>query len=275
MRLTVGFISQSDVSQEISRINMSPQLQLFYSKAQKPRLVKIEPWEVPFVDISLLRTWIRACEDIHGNSCAGGIDGFCDVCTLSSYQITEQLSRLYISICMADRILAELPRGFRLIDVNTMAIASPVNQIRFVALSYMWQQGGDNHAQLAKQNLKELEAPNGLTGISIPSIVLDAISLCKELGERYLWVDRFCIVQNDPQSKHDQIRGMDKIYRSATFTIVAALNNRDGRGLPGCLNRPRRSSIWTSDREFDIESRGLRPRSMQAIVNDSLWNRRG
>lgn len=176
---------------------------------------------------------------------------------------------------MADRILAELPRGFRLIDVNTMAIASPVNQIRFVALSYMWQQGGDNHAQLEKQNLKELEAPNGLTGISIPSIVMDAISLCKELGERYLWVDRFCIVQNDSESKHDQIRGMDKIYRSSTFTIVAALNDRDGRGLPGCLNRPRLSSILTSDREFDMETRGLRPRNMQAIVNDSLWNRRG
>lgn len=129
--------------------------------------------------------------------------------------------------------------------------------------------------QLDQRNMKELATPGGLTNISLPLIISNAISLCNDLGERYLWIDRLCIVQDDAEEKPGQIAGMDKIYRSATFTIIAALNTRDCTGLPGVKLQPRKSSIWTPARDGEVEGLGIRPNGISAIVQPSLWNKRG
>lgn len=68
---------------------------------------------------------------------------------------------------------------------------------------------------------------------------------------------------------------MDKIYRSASFTIIGAVNTRDETGLPGYSGWPRDSSIWAPSRDYEIEGRGIRPNGMSAIVRQSLWNKRG
>ncbi|KAF7561008.1 hypothetical protein G7046_g3144 [Stylonectria norvegica] len=133
----------------------------------------------------------------------------------------------------------------------------------------------DKDVQLETGNVKALEIPGSLSKTQLPTIISDAMSLCKELGESYLWIDRLCIVQNDAESKHDQIRGMDKIYRLASFAIIAALNNRDGQGLPGFSSRERQPSIWHPARKCDIEGRGIKPNGMSDLVDKSLWNKRG
>ncbi len=68
---------------------------------------------------------------------------------------------------------------------------------------------------------------------------------------------------------------MDRIYRSAFFTIVAALNKRDGQGIPGFSGRPRISSMWRPPYDCEIEGRGIRPNCTTTIVDASLWNKRG
>lgn len=157
-----------------------------------------------------------------------------------------------------------------------MSVVKPTKAVRFVALSYMWQQGGDESlVQLESSNVEELQRSCGMANIALPNIISDAISLCKNLGETYLWVDRFCIIQDDAESKHNQIHGMDRIYRSATFTIVAALDKRDGQGIPGFSGRPRASSVWRPPYNCEIEGRGIRPNCTTTIVDQSLWNKRG
>jgi hypothetical protein len=52
------------------------------------------------------------------------------------------------------------------------------------------------------------------------------------LGERYLWVDSLCIMQ-DTIDKHDQIQQMDRIYQEAVLCIVAAAGRDANAGLPG------------------------------------------
>jgi hypothetical protein len=42
------------------------------------------------------------------------------------------------------------------------------------------------------------------------------------MGEKYLWVDSICIIQDDPVVVNAQINQMDLIYTQAVFTIVAA-----------------------------------------------------
>jgi hypothetical protein len=55
-------------------------------------------------------------------------------------------------------------------------------------------------------------------------VIKHAMELSHALGERYLWVDRLCIVQNDlgVGGTLSQVAKMDKIYAGAYLTIIAA-----------------------------------------------------
>lgn len=171
-----------------------------------------------------------------------------------------------------------MPPGFRLIDTHSCSIAKPDLPVPFVALSYMWSPGGGGSSdiKLEKVNISLLETPRSLTRIGLPRIILHAMSLCRDLGEQFLWVDRLCIVQDDWDSKSAQIGAMDLIYRSASFTIIAALNSRTtDMGLPGHTDQARRpwSSIFRPPLDYNFEY--VKPNGIHAIVDPSMWNRRG
>jgi hypothetical protein len=123
--------------------------------------------------------------------------------------------------------------------------------------------------QLEKSSIDRLEAQGGLRGIYLSEIISDTIYLCRELGESFLWVDQLCIVQDDARSKHGQIKAMDKIYRSAICTVIAALEWPDSCGLPGVQGRPRKPSVWTLNRKPKIEEGGICQNGVDAVVNPS------
>jgi hypothetical protein len=50
----------------------------------------------------------------------------------------------------------------------------------------------------------------------------DSVTVCRKLGINFLWVDAFCIVQDDPEDKEDEIAQMLNIYSSAVVTIAAS-----------------------------------------------------
>ena len=173
----------------------------------------------------------------------------------------------------------ELPLGFRVIDTEYMRIGEPSGPIKYVALSYVWASATDESGkiQLERDNVAKLERAGSLADVPLPAVISDAIALCKDLGERYLWIDRFCIIQDDTVSKPAQIAAMDRIYQYATFTIIAALNNRRGAGLPGYTGRPRMhcASWFRPPLQPRTGGHGSIANGIEAIVNTSLWNRRG
>jgi Heterokaryon incompatibility protein (HET) len=71
----------------------------------------------------------------------------------------------------------------------------------------------------------------------IPQTMEDAITFVKCIGERYLWVDLFCIDQSNEEEKQSQIDSMDRIYASAYLTLVCLDGQDADSGLPG-LSRP-------------------------------------
>jgi Heterokaryon incompatibility protein (HET) len=77
---------------------------------------------------------------------------------------------------------------------------------------------------LSKVTKPVLFARGGLALLEseLPRTIADAIALCEQIGERYLWVDALCIQQDDEKDKARQIRNMGCIYRSAVLTIVNA-----------------------------------------------------
>ncbi|GAB1313439.1 hypothetical protein MFIFM68171_03649 [Madurella fahalii] len=235
-----------------SRLTATPRFCLRYTLDTPHALESIERWEFPFFHTPLLRAWVEGCEDLHRGRC-DDVRGI------------------------------EPPPGFRVVDVRSMRVVQPANPVSFVALSYLWgpQDDENGRVQLQQRNLKELETVGSLGRLQLPGVLSDAIQLCAALGKWYLWIDRLCIVQDDARSKHGQISQMDKIYQSAALTIVAALNNRMGSGLPGFRGRPRNISVWDQVRWFGHQrpfmglGRHHTPRIIEGLVERSLWNQRG
>jgi len=79
---------------------------------------------------------------------------------------------------------------------------------------------------LSSSNIEKLKRKNGLLGFSqwIPTTIKDAVEVVKAIGERYLWVDALCIMQDvDDDEKHHQIAAMDWLYSKAILTIIAQM----------------------------------------------------
>jgi hypothetical protein len=107
--------------------------------------------------------------------------------------------------------------------------------MRYFALNYVW--GGSSTACTLKSNLALLQAPDALKANSptwhVPRTVAHVMQLTELLGERYIWVDRFYIVQDDRSEHNSQLTNMGNIYTNAFATIVAAQGDDAEDGLTG------------------------------------------
>jgi hypothetical protein len=93
----------------------------------------------------------------------------------------------------------------------------------------------------------------------IPRTVRDAIRVTRKLGYRHLWVDEYCIDQNDDNHRNDQIERMDQIYRGADLTIVAAAGEDKWHGLPGVGDTKRKGRKVVSVGDVVVFSNGPEP----------------
>jgi hypothetical protein len=118
-------------------------------------------------------------------------------------------------------------RSFRVIDCSNHMIVPAALDCNYLALSYVWD------APSEEESYEERDiSPAGL-----PRTIEDAILATKKLGFRYLWVDRYCIPQEDNEERHLQIYQMDLVYSRAQATIISAAGNDPTFGLPGVEHR--------------------------------------
>jgi hypothetical protein len=103
----------------------------------------------------------------------------------------------------------------------------------------------------------------------LPGIILDAMEATLALGYRYLWTDQFCIDQSNKVEVADQVGKMDRIYRGAELTIVAASARN---GLPGARALPRAEpeSVVVDHVNFFVAP--MEP--VQGLAS-SVWSTRG
>jgi hypothetical protein len=185
----------------------------------------------------------------------------CEACNQRSSLIKDEIS-------LTD-IHEKLELFSRVIDTRRLRIAYAPKGCRYVALSYVW--GGQNFLRLTASNVKNFERDGSIDIENFPRSISDAISLCRELGERYLWVDSMCIIQ-DTQDKHWQMKSMEAIYRGAVLTIVAAAGNNANVGLPGFSGAP------FGFKQLSVSVQGLKLANVspefKKSVDLSIWNTR-
>ncbi len=123
-----------------------------------------------------------------------------------------------------------------LINVESCHLVQVNQPEKYVALSYVWGKL-PYMLEATKDNFAQLQRPGSLNSppwVSLlPLTVRDSMYFTKLMGQRYLWVDRLCIVQDDTQYKTAQLSFMSSIYANSYFTIVAADGKDANAGLRG------------------------------------------
>ncbi|KAH9207058.1 heterokaryon incompatibility protein-domain-containing protein [Leptodontidium sp. 2 PMI_412] len=144
------------------------------------------------------------------------------------------------------------------IDCATRAVVPAPLNCHYVALSYVWGKAQPAHGA---------DIPSS----PFPLVVEDSISVTVALGFQYLWVDRYCVDQNDNR-KHIQLGQMDKIYSCAQLTIVAAAGEDANYGLPGVSLRSHQSKAILEI--YSVKVVQIFPHSV-AVLKNSSWSKRG
>lgn len=199
-----------------------------------------------WIDYNLPRRWKEACHKTHKCS---SLDNF-------SHVTTERPSWV--------------------VDTWLQCLVPCLPSIEYVALSYVW--GGTPSFMTLRENVDQLQKPSSLaesnTSVYIPKTIRHAMSFVQRLGERYLWVDTLCIVQDDEQKLVD-IAKMAAIYANATVTIVASGGvdaNSGLRGLRG-ISDPRslKQVVHTIARSV----KAIETCEQRVTEKDTIWNTRG
>ncbi|PQE29013.1 HET domain-containing protein [Rutstroemia sp. NJR-2017a BBW] len=107
---------------------------------------------------------------------------------------------------------------------------------RWVALTYCW--GDIPFLQTTSDNIEALRREIDLS--SLPQTFQDAVTITRQLGIRYLWIDALCIQQDSIMDWRTESANMPAIYTNAYVTIAAVGAQNSHHGM---LN-PR---SWASD----------------------------
>lgn len=170
---------------------------------------------------------------------------------------------------------SQLPSGFRLIDVQDRCLVRAWTGIEFLALSYVWgtnlEKREHTKGVLTKDFEEELEHKNSLRSSELPATVEDAIQACMDLGERYLWVDRLCILQDDLDSKKHQIHAMGNIFASAKLVMIAAGAEHMHEGICGISKTRKTRQISTQVSGMELVQELL---DIYKCVEETVWSSR-
>jgi hypothetical protein len=192
----------------------------------------------PNINPELIKGWLNYCQDNHSSACGVGDGPF------SSESITSQLSAI---------------TSFKVIDCETRQIVHGSGS-QYVALSYVWG-AGERGPEFSR-----------VLPLQLPETIEDAIIITRSLSMRFLWIDRFCINQSDPDEVREQVGHMDLIYSCAYLTIIAAAGATPNHGLPGVGKRCRQPQPHGIVRGHMLVSSLPDPRG---AIQHSKWSQRG
>jgi hypothetical protein len=200
--------------------------------------------ESELMDFSLVKEWLNGCETHHS-------------CTTTFTSLTGPY---------------RTPTAFRCIDVQEMRIVQPPPQCRYLTLSYVWGAGAKFVA--LQENIQQLSQPGGLNSCldHLSSTIRDAIEVTRRLGEKYIWIDSLCIVQDAGEEKLAALQDMGLVYSQALLMLCAADDRCLADGLRG-VRVPRRVKHYIREMEpgFTLTAQF----GYDAYLEPSVYNSRG
>lgn len=189
----------------------------------------------PYADPALIRKWIAFCDAHHQRF-----------------------------ICNGPRQDVPIPY-FCVIDCNVsppcLVYLDSRDSRGYITLSYVWGQdpceGPDECGRLPHR---------------LPELIQGAIWVTVTLGYQFLWIDRYCVPQNEQIRKHSLITNMDRLYEDSALCIIAAAARSPRDGLHG-ITRPR----YVRQETIKLGSIELSQimTNIKEEVGNSCWGSRG
>lgn len=149
-------------------------------------------------DLQVLKYWLRTCQRSHPE------------CSIPQATLPSRVLQIHGQ--GAERVSLRLSNGKR----------RP-----YTALSHCW--GSGSVPKTTRGNLATRQ--RGIPLIELPQSFLDAISVTRELGFRYLWIDSLCIIQDDQRDWEVESGRMPETYRNAELVIGADAAKDSGQGF--------------------------------------------
>ncbi|CVL11961.1 hypothetical protein FPRO06_07817 [Fusarium proliferatum] len=186
---------------------------------------------------SLVLEWLERCRQEHTPSCSLSSQGFPETLTLVDCVESQACRHRHINHSCGSKC-----PGKRLGTVDVAPFQLDRSSFEYIALSYVWGTTKPSKGQV-EDGLNPPPPSSIALGPCLDQVantIFDAIQVTMALGRRYLWVDQYCIDQENPVKKRAQIKQMRRIYSNADLTIVAAAGKDANYGLPGVGERPKR-----------------------------------
>ncbi|KAK3317640.1 heterokaryon incompatibility protein-domain-containing protein [Cercophora scortea] len=230
---------------------------------------------------ALMKSWIDLCVENHGPNCQNKHG--------SRSEFKKLIEGTYFGVIdVIDMQLKQLP------VVN----GEPE---KYVALSYVWGKRpvDEKPYTTMRTNVMVRIQHGGLEKAwdQLPRTIQDAILLISRLGERYVWIDSPCIVQDSNSSWELNAKAMHLVYGNAHFTICAVDGDAEAGlravdpilRLSTSLPVPMSVSPPIMEKLRAAEDTHLLPltaeclpgitllvsRPPEAVIQDSPWSRRG
>ncbi|KAM7199009.1 Heterokaryon incompatibility protein (HET) domain containing protein [Rhypophila sp. PSN 637] len=143
-------------------------------------------------DVRLAKKWIQDCRDKH----------------------PHHRCSAFTDVPLSTRVLDVRPspglNHVRLVLTNR-------SQGRYITLSYRWGDPSKMPIKLTQDTLERLR--NGISVDSLPRTFQDAVTVTRNLGYRYLWIDSLCILQDSVEDWQKAVIEMPDIYNHAELNI--------------------------------------------------------
>lgn len=167
---------------------------------------------------TILRTWLKTCDDAH------------PLCQATSKQLPTRI----LNVSSNSIKLCEFPKG-----------QAPDGS--YVTMSHCWGTAeAETPTTTTTDNLQQRKA--GIAMEELSPVFRDAIQLCRLIGRGYIWIDSLCIIQDNDSDWIEQSQDMARIYSNAYFNIAASWQRNGSFGLfehppAGSGQQPRNSQV--------------------------------
>ncbi|KAK3389046.1 heterokaryon incompatibility protein-domain-containing protein [Sordaria brevicollis] len=190
--------------------------QLCHTGRRSLRTETFQPYNATEHSLTLMKEWIGECEQRHKRACGAAL-------AVQNFVPTRLLD-LHAFGCSRT---AHRGEDIKLVCSNTLDCNTKYPS--YLTLSHCWGPPEKRPTTTTRANLEANK--KRILFSSLPKTFRDAVELTRCLGQRYLWIDSLCIIQDDVTDWAQEASLMAKVYSHSYCTLAALSSSDSSEGL--------------------------------------------
>ena len=152
-------------------------------------------------------------------------------------------------------------------EVLVLQDKTNVTSQSYVAVSYCWDRSAAAWFQGQLSSRLLIFQSGSLREESSLDVLCRAVKFAEHHGCRNIWMDQYCIDQNDPVDKQDGIQAMDIVYQSSQYPVAILESYIDTQGKVDAL-----ATIFTGEMN-EIDHLEELEEALETLLDDAWFTR--